>query len=41
MFQFLTPEYFLILALDPSGNSGKASFETARVRGMLERELVF
>jgi predicted regulator of Ras-like GTPase activity (Roadblock/LC7/MglB family) len=41
LFQFLTPEYFLIIALDSSGNSGKASFETTRVRGMLERELVF
>jgi predicted regulator of Ras-like GTPase activity (Roadblock/LC7/MglB family) len=41
IFQFLTPEYFLMLDLGPTGNSGRASFEIARICGMLERELVF
>jgi predicted regulator of Ras-like GTPase activity (Roadblock/LC7/MglB family) len=41
IFQFLTPEYFLILDLGLLGNSGQASFEVARIRGTLERELVF
>jgi predicted regulator of Ras-like GTPase activity (Roadblock/LC7/MglB family) len=41
IFQFLTPEYFLILDLALHGNSGQASFEVARIRGTLERELTF
>ena len=41
LLQFLTPEYFLIMALNPACHSGKAAFEVSRACGSLERELVF
>lgn len=41
LFQDITPEYFLLVALAPRGHAGKAAFEIARHRNSLERELVF
>jgi predicted regulator of Ras-like GTPase activity (Roadblock/LC7/MglB family) len=40
LFHFLTPDYFLVMALHPASHSGKAAFEVSRARGSLERELV-
>lgn len=40
LFQFLTPDYFLLMALNPACPSGKAAFEVSRARAPLERELV-
>ncbi len=41
LFQDLTPDYFLLIFLEPDGHAGKAAFEIARARSTLERELVF
>jgi predicted regulator of Ras-like GTPase activity (Roadblock/LC7/MglB family) len=41
LFQDLTPDYFLLVNLAPDGHAGRASFEIARTRQLLERELVF
>ncbi len=41
LFQDLTPDYFLLMSLDPDGHAGRAAFEIAKTRGPLERELVF
>ncbi len=39
--QSLTPEYFLLVSLDPEGHSGRARFEISRARALLEHELVY
>jgi predicted regulator of Ras-like GTPase activity (Roadblock/LC7/MglB family) len=41
LFQEITPDYFLLASLSPDGHGGKASFEIARMRNALERELVY
>jgi predicted regulator of Ras-like GTPase activity (Roadblock/LC7/MglB family) len=41
VFQTLTPDYFLILALEPESYAGKAFFEISRASGSLEEELVY
>jgi predicted regulator of Ras-like GTPase activity (Roadblock/LC7/MglB family) len=41
LFQPLTSEYFLVLALESDAHAGKAFFEISRACGSLEEELVF
>jgi predicted regulator of Ras-like GTPase activity (Roadblock/LC7/MglB family) len=41
VFQTLTADYFLILALEPESYAGKAFFEISRASGTLEEELVY
>ena len=41
LFQTLTPDYFLILLLEPEAHAGKAFFEMSRVTKPLEQELVY
>jgi len=39
--QTLTPDYFLLLCLQPSGLTGKALFEISRARGAIIEEITF
>ena len=41
LVQTLTPDYFLILCLQPSGLTGKALFEISRARGAIMEEITF
>lgn len=41
LFQPLTSEYFLVLALEPDSHAGRAFFEISRACGSLEEELVY
>ena len=41
VFQTLTADYFLILALEPESYLGRALFEISRASGTLEEELVY
>jgi uncharacterized protein len=36
----LTPEYFLLMGLEPEGYTGQARFEILRARSLMEQELV-
>jgi predicted regulator of Ras-like GTPase activity (Roadblock/LC7/MglB family) len=39
--QTLTPDYFLLLCLQPTGLTGKALFEISRARGAIVEEITF
>lgn len=41
VLQTLTPDYFLLLCLQPSGLTGKALFEISRARGAIIEEITF
>ena len=41
VIKLINPEYFLLLALDPTGNVGRARFELRKAQLLLEEEFAF
>lgn len=41
VIKLINPEYFLLIALDPNGNMGRARFELRKAQLLLEEEFAF